>query len=133
MSEKQDELRFHMLEISKSLKLKTEESISSEKFMKLKLSEYGNCSSSREGSYLLRRDQKKVWLESYGCAASIADSELIAGILKNRGFEIATHPNGADLNLIVTCSVKDVTEHRMIYRISRLSKSGKPLVVAGCR
>ena len=40
MSEKQDELRFHMLEISKSLKLKTEESISSEKFMKLKLSEY---------------------------------------------------------------------------------------------
>ena len=75
MSEKQDELRLHMLEISKSLKLKTEESISSEKFMKLKLSEAGNCSSSREGSYLLRRDQKKVWLESYGCAASIADSE----------------------------------------------------------
>ena len=132
MSEKQDELRLDMPEISKSLKPKNEESISSQKFMKLKLSEYGNCSSSREGSYLLRRDQKKVWLESYGCAASIADSELIAGILKNRGFEIATHPNRADLNLIVTCSVKDVTEHRMIYRISRLSKSGKPLVVAGC-
>ena len=52
--------------------------------------------------------------------------------MKNRGFEITTHPNNENLNLIVTCSVKDVTEHRMIYRISRLSRSGKPLVVAGC-
>ncbi|MEW6605122.1 MAG: tRNA (N(6)-L-threonylcarbamoyladenosine(37)-C(2))-methylthiotransferase, partial [Thermoproteota archaeon] len=36
------------------------------------------------------------------------------------------------LNLIVTCSVKDTTEHRMVSRIKAMSKSGKPLVIAGC-
>lgn len=74
----------------------------------------------------------RVRVEVYGCSASIADSEMIAGLLKNSGHEIVSDVNSADVNLIVTCTVKDVTANRMIYRIKNLSRRGQPLVVAGC-
>ena len=81
---------------------------------------------------LLRKSKPKVWIEAYGCSASMADSEMISGLLKEAGYEIASKKSESALNLIVTCSVKDTTEHRMISRIRTMSKSGKPLIVAGC-
>jgi threonylcarbamoyladenosine tRNA methylthiotransferase CDKAL1 len=81
---------------------------------------------------LLTKSKPKVWIEAYGCSASRADSEMIGGILKEAGYEIATKRGESALNLIVTCSVKDTTEHKMMSRIRTMVKSGKPLVVAGC-
>jgi threonylcarbamoyladenosine tRNA methylthiotransferase CDKAL1 len=81
---------------------------------------------------LLRKSEPKVWIEAYGCSASMADSEMISGLLKEAGYEIATKKSESALNLIVTCSVKDTTEHRMLSRIRTMTKSGKPLIVAGC-
>lgn len=81
---------------------------------------------------LLTKSKPKVWIEAYGCSASMADSEMIGGILKESGYEIATKRSESALNLIVTCSVKDTTEHKMMSRIRTMVKSGKPLVVAGC-
>lgn len=62
----------------------------------------------------------------------MADSEMIAGQLKNNGYEIARDVNSADVNLIVTCAVKDKTANRMVYRIRDLTRTGRPLIVAGC-
>jgi threonylcarbamoyladenosine tRNA methylthiotransferase CDKAL1 len=81
---------------------------------------------------VLRKAKPKVWVEAYGCSASMADSEMISGLLRDAGYDMATNSNEGALNLIVTCSVKDTTEHRMVTRIRTLSESGKPLVVAGC-
>jgi MiaB-like tRNA modifying enzyme len=84
---------------------------------------------------VLRRNaaaKPKVWVEAYGCSASMADSELISGLLKSTGYEIAAKQSEGALNLIVTCSVKDATEHKMVGKIKSLTESGKPLVVAGC-
>ena len=81
---------------------------------------------------LLTKSKPKVWIEAYGCSASMADSEMIGGILKEAGYEIATKKSESALNLIVTCSVKDTTEHKMMSRIRTMVKSGRPLVVAGC-
>jgi threonylcarbamoyladenosine tRNA methylthiotransferase CDKAL1 len=81
---------------------------------------------------MLSNFKRKVWIEAYGCSASMADSEMIRGLLKSAGYEIATKQSESALNLIVTCSVKDTTEHRMVSRIKAITKSGKPLVVAGC-
>jgi threonylcarbamoyladenosine tRNA methylthiotransferase CDKAL1 len=81
---------------------------------------------------LLRKFKPKVWMEAYGCSASMADYEMISGLLKEAGYEIATKQSESAVNLIVTCSVKDTTEHRMVSRIKTMSKSGKPLIVAGC-
>ena len=72
----------------------------------------------------------KVWVEAYGCSASFADSEMISGLVVNGGHTLAHSPQESDLNLIVTCSVKDATADRMIHRIKKLKR--KPLVVAGC-
>jgi threonylcarbamoyladenosine tRNA methylthiotransferase CDKAL1 len=75
---------------------------------------------------------RKVWIEAYGCSASINDSEIMSGLLRNDGYCIARNPQEASVNIIVTCSVKDNTEHKMLSRIAKLSESASPLVVAGC-
>lgn len=74
----------------------------------------------------------KVWIEAYGCAANMADSQIIAGALSANGFQIAKRNEKCDLNIIVTCAVKDTTEHKMMSRIKDLSTTGKPLIIAGC-
>lgn len=56
---------------------------------------------------------------------------MIKGILYNSGYELTATRKNSDLNIIVTCAVKDATEHRMISKIKKYSKE-KPLVVAGC-
>ncbi|HZE77295.1 MAG TPA: tRNA (N(6)-L-threonylcarbamoyladenosine(37)-C(2))-methylthiotransferase [Nitrososphaeraceae archaeon] len=76
--------------------------------------------------------RRKIWIEAYGCSANIADSEMIAGMLKSNGYDIASHERESAMNLIVTCSVKDATEHKMLHRISTLSETRKPIIVAGC-
>lgn len=72
----------------------------------------------------------KIWVEAYGCSASFADSEMISGLIVNGGHTLASNSSESDLNLIVTCSVKDATANKMIHRIKNLKT--KPLVVAGC-
>lgn len=72
----------------------------------------------------------KIWVEAYGCSASFADSEMISGLILNGGHTLAENEKDSDLSVIVTCSVKDVTAHKMIHRIKKLKIN--PLVVAGC-
>ncbi len=83
---------------------------------------------------LLKKHGKnfKFWIEAYGCSANFSDMEMIAGILQQDGFDMADQPELADINLIVTCSVKNSTEHKMINRIKTLSNSNSPLIIAGC-
>ena len=72
----------------------------------------------------------KIFVEAYGCSASFADSEMISGLIMNGGHTIADSSSESDLNVIVTCSVKDATANKMIHRIKSLKS--KPLIVAGC-
>lgn len=72
----------------------------------------------------------KIWVEAYGCSASFADSEMISGIIVNGGHSLAENEKDSDLSVIVTCSVKDVTAHKMVHRIKKLKSN--PLIVAGC-
>jgi len=72
----------------------------------------------------------KIFVEAYGCSASFSDSEMISGLIQNGGHALVENPSESDLNIIVTCSVKDATANKMIHRIKSLKN--KPLVVAGC-
>lgn len=72
----------------------------------------------------------KIFVEAYGCSASFADSEMISGLIVNGGHTLAEDSSQADLNILVTCSVKDSTANKMIHRIKSLK--AKPLIVAGC-
>jgi threonylcarbamoyladenosine tRNA methylthiotransferase CDKAL1 len=79
-----------------------------------------------------RSKNTKIWVEAYGCAASMGDSEMISGLLKESGYHLGNNEGDSFLNIIVTCSVKDVTEHKMLHRVGQLMKTGKPLIIAGC-
>ncbi len=72
----------------------------------------------------------KIWVEAYGCSASFGDSEMISGLILNGGHTLVNNSAESDLNLIVTCSVKDATADKMVNRIKRMKT--KPLVIAGC-
>ena len=72
----------------------------------------------------------KIFVEAYGCSASFADSEMISGLIVNGGHTLVESSSESDLNVVVTCSVKDATANKMIHRIKSLKS--KPLIVAGC-
>ena len=72
----------------------------------------------------------KIFVEAYGCSASFADSEMISGLIQNGGHTLVDDSSQSDLNVVVTCSVKDATANKMIHRIKSLKT--KPLIVAGC-
>jgi len=72
----------------------------------------------------------KIFVEAYGCSASFADSEMISGLIQNGGHTLVENSAESDLNIVVTCSVKDATANKMIHRIKSLKS--KPLIVAGC-
>ena len=72
----------------------------------------------------------KIWVEAYGCSASFSDSEMISGLILNGGHTLAENSQDSDLNVIVTCSVKDATAAKMVHRIKK--SNSKPLIVAGC-
>ncbi len=69
-------------------------------------------------------------MEVYGCAANQGDASIMKGILVERGHELVESLDEADASIIVTCTVIDTTQQRMINRIRELNK--KPLIVAGC-
>jgi MiaB-like tRNA modifying enzyme len=74
----------------------------------------------------------RVYVESYGCAANLHDTEIMRALLREAGYEEVERPEEADLLLINTCTVKTPTANRMITRITALSMYGRPLIVAGC-
>lgn len=74
---------------------------------------------------------KKIFFASFGCASNLADSEIMKGLLAKE-FEFVENLDESDLIIINTCVVKNPTEKRMIHKIKEFTKTGKPLIVAGC-
>ena len=80
---------------------------------------------------------KKYYIESYGCAMNFSDSEVVASILANAGFDSTTDHNEADLVLINTCAIRDNAEQRVRHRLQHLSsvkkrKKGALIGMLGC-
>jgi len=73
----------------------------------------------------------RAYIETYGCAFNKADSESMAWLLKEAGFELVQEKD-ADLVILNTCTVKTKTEQKTLERIKALSRAGKRLLVAGC-
>jgi tRNA-2-methylthio-N6-dimethylallyladenosine synthase len=74
-----------------------------------------------------------VYIETYGCQMNVADSELVMGILKDKGFDLTTDLNSADVILLNTCSVRDNAEQRIYGRLGNLKKvkERKPSTIIG--
>jgi len=64
---------------------------------------------------------RRVYIETYGCQMNVADSELVASILRQEGYQILPTPEGAEVILLNTCAVREHAEERVIGRASQLS------------
>src|SRR6056297_934248 len=68
---------------------------------------------------------RKLYIESYGCAMNFADSEVVASILGEDGFNTTTELNEADLVLVNTCSIRDKAEQTIRKRLTEYNKVKK--------
>lgn len=60
---------------------------------------------------------KKLFIETYGCQMNVADSEVVASIMKMDGYTLTDDEKEADVIFINTCSIRDNAEKRVIQRI----------------
>ena len=74
----------------------------------------------------------KVYVEVFGCTANKGDASLVRGVLKENGHEIVENIDNADALVILTCTVIDTTEQRMLSRLKIFKETDKKVIVAGC-
>jgi tRNA-2-methylthio-N6-dimethylallyladenosine synthase len=81
---------------------------------------------------------RKYLIETFGCQMNVHDSERMAGLLDQAGFEPTDDERDADLVVINTCSVRERAEEKLYTRLGELRQLGledghDPVVaVAGC-
>ena len=64
---------------------------------------------------------KRLLLETYGCQMNVADSEVVATVMKMAGYETCESIDEADAIFINTCSVRDNAEQRIFSRLNQLN------------
>lgn len=76
---------------------------------------------------------RRVFIETYGCQMNINDTELMAGVLAERGYLQVDDPSRADVILVNTCAVREHAEQRVRGRIGQLQKyrARRPELVLG--
>ena len=72
-----------------------------------------------------KENSKKLFLESYGCQMNFSDSEVVASILSENGFDTTNNSEEADLVLINTCSIRENAEQRVRNRLKQYNKRKK--------
>lgn len=77
---------------------------------------------------------KNVYIETYGCSANQNNSEIIAGLLSQSGYQLTNNQEIADIHILNTCVVKKKTENRIKRKIQDLYKLNpeKITIVTGC-
>ena len=80
---------------------------------------------------------KKLFIETYGCQMNVADSEVIASVMKMAGYETCASIDEADAVLLNTCSVRENAENKIYNRLEALyalQKKGRAFIigVVGC-
>lgn len=76
---------------------------------------------------------KNLYVETYGCAMNLADSEVVASILKEEGYKTTTEAHEADVIFVNTCAIRDNAESRVWGRLRELKqiKKEKPDLIIG--
>ena len=63
---------------------------------------------------------KRLYIETYGCQMNVADSEVVASVMRVAGYEPAETPDEADAVFLNTCSVRDNAEQKIVHRLEQL-------------
>jgi tRNA-2-methylthio-N6-dimethylallyladenosine synthase len=75
----------------------------------------------------------KLHLITYGCQMNEYDSERVAGLLRQRDYELTDDPAAADVILLNTCAIREKAEEKVFSRLGELRrlKAGRPELVIG--
>lgn len=74
----------------------------------------------------------KIALVNHGCSKNLVDSELMLGILAEKGYEITLDETQATIVIINTCSFIHDAEEESVQSILKLIDMGKKVIVTGC-
>ena len=82
-------------------------------------------------------NERKLFIESYGCAMNFSDSEIVASILSKEGFNTTQNLEEADLVLVNTCSIREKAEQTVRKRLEKYNavkriNPGMKVGVLGC-
>lgn len=82
-------------------------------------------------------NSKKLYIETYGCQMNVADSEVVASVMKMAGYEPTDSLDEADAVFLNTCSVRENAELKIIHRLEALNgqrRKGRKFIVGvlGC-
>lgn len=82
-------------------------------------------------------EEKKLFIETYGCQMNVADSEVVASIMQMDGYALTDRIEEADAIFVNTCSVRDNAEQKIYGRLQyfqSLRRKKKSLIVGvlGC-
>lgn len=83
-------------------------------------------------------NQRKLYIETYGCQMNVADSEVVASVMDTAGYSVCDTIDDADAILLNTCSIRDNAEQKILSRLDYLSslrrkRKGKLIIgVIGC-
>ena len=85
----------------------------------------------------MNENAKYLYIETYGCQMNVADSEVIASVMKMAGYDPCENLDEADAILLNTCSIRDNAEQKILHRLDALNalrKKGRKLIigVVGC-
>ena len=64
---------------------------------------------------------KRLYIETYGCQMNVADSEVVASVMKMAGYDTTEDINEADAVFLNTCSVRDNAEQKIFHRLEALN------------
>lgn len=79
----------------------------------------------------------KLYIETYGCQMNVADSEVVAAVMGERGYTLTEHYSDADAIFINTCSIRDNAEKRIwgrldLFRSIKRKRPGLLIGLIGC-
>ena len=76
---------------------------------------------------------KKLYIESYGCQMNFSDSEIVASIMKDNGFDTTSEFETADVIFLNTCSIRDKAEQTIRKRLTQFNtlKRNRPELTIG--
>ena len=82
-------------------------------------------------------DNKKLFIETYGCQMNVADSEVVASVMQMAGYSVAETLDEADAVFMNTCSIRENAEQKILNRLEHfysLKKKKKNFIVGvlGC-
>ena len=80
---------------------------------------------------------KRLYIETYGCQMNVADSEVVASVMKMAGYDVCEDESQADVIFINTCSIRENAENKIYNRLETLyaeKRKGREVIlgVLGC-